>query len=270
MININSASFNYQYLLNSAHKTGSKIAEIAQTALCQLALAFAINAAAKLVLGAVFTPPVVNVMLCAIPIIFLALAITQYAYRHLNNGAIPAWAEKISGYAARSAIVTALTLKLNHYIHEWGHGAAALATYIKADPKVYVDAAGGSTSYAISYGLTGFGKLLGAQRALLFVTAAGLMTPIFTAMAEFFVAHGLSEKCPVLSELLVAHGLSQLAETIVYGLYHFPSYHGDLQHDYLKMWEMGIHPLIPIALAIALPLAQVYLQCRSSENQTTQ
>ncbi len=172
MISIHSTYFTFPQLLPSFvnRETAQKIGAIAQEALSQLVVALAVNVTARIVLGALFTPIVVNAVLCALPVILLTLVVIKIAHRCFEGSApmatLNAWAEKISGYAARSAIATALTLKLNHFIHEWGHGAAALMTYIKANPQVHFDAAGGGTDYAFSYGLTRFGKLLGEQRAM--------------------------------------------------------------------------------------------------------
>ena len=117
MISIHSTYFTFPQLLPSFvnRETAQKIGAIAQEALSQLVVALAVNVTARIVLGALFTPIVVNAVLCALPVILLTLVVIKIAHRCFEGSApmatLNAWAEKISGYAARSAIATALTLQ---------------------------------------------------------------------------------------------------------------------------------------------------------------
>lgn len=164
--------------------------------------------------------------------------------------------EKGLGHLGRFSLVNTLTLKLNHYIHEWGHAGAALACFKKAEPVVIANSIFGHTEYNISYGLTRLGTLLGKERSRLVVTASGLAMPVFCAMAELLAAHRL-KRHPKWQLLLRYHAISQLAEVFFYGLSSFYANRGKECHDFIHLWNKGgIHPIIPITLEIALPLAE--------------
>jgi len=159
---------------------------------------------------------------------------------------------------ARLSIVNTATLKLSHYIHEFGHAGAALLCYLKADPDIIVRWYEGLTEYNISYGLTKFGEFLGEHYRLLFVTSAGLFTPVLCAMTEFAVAHHIHEKHPLISEMLNCHGISQILNLALYGYHAFIVPKSMLQNDFIFLWVMGdINPLIPISLIVAIPLCEL-------------
>ncbi len=149
----------------------------------------------------------------------------------------------------------------NIAIHETGHALSALSCFKKADPLISVSPMrGGNTNYAISYGLTPFGKLLGMQNARLLTSAAGIMASTVFAMLEFGLAEQIKDQHPTISKSLNYHGISLILTDVIYGLTTFIASRADLTHDFMYLWQAGnIHPLIPITLMIAIPLIEVLL-----------
>jgi hypothetical protein len=186
---------------------------------------------------------------------FTIFIVSRIAQLFFKNQPIPAFFNSI----ARSTLVTSLTMKINNYIHEYGHAIAAHLSYINAKPEIFANFSEGSHRYAVSYGLTRFGQFLGEQRARLLITASGLMTPIFMTVAEFALAYGVCSSPQDLHEILIDHGFSQLAHAAYYSA---TTFFGDaqLENDFYQLWQMGgLHPLLTITLMLAIPIAQIIL-----------
>lgn len=225
----------------------------------KLATALVLNIAIR-VTFATFLVPQGTIITTLASLAFTTYLIIAIARKLLNNqSSLPF----LSGLA-RSTFVEAITMKMNNYIHEYGHAIAAQMTYLQASSKVFATHAEGSHSYTVSYGLSSFGQCLGEMRSRLFITAAGLLTPIFATIGEFAVAYSIFENGSEWRELLIDHGFSQLANTIFYG---GSTLLGDMQleNDFFHLWlGGGLHPLVTLGLLLAIPLAQVcVLQARS-------
>ncbi|MCE5318765.1 MAG: hypothetical protein LLG04_15560 [Parachlamydia sp.] len=268
-----SAISNYLHFPHSwpqivSRESTDRIKKIGQRAFVQLAISLSANVAFCAIFGSYMVPPSMTLLtvalgavLTATLVTFTVKAIWRRCHPAGNKPFLPVWWDQWSGRLARMSLVNTLTLKLNRYIHEWGHAGAALLTYQKAHPEVRVSFRQGSTTYAVSHGLTRFGRFLGEKRALIFTTAAGLAAPVLLAMAEFAAAHHLHEKNPAASELLHAHGASQLLDTILYtGFLAFQTSKEVTIHDSMMLWKIGsIHPVVTFVSLIALPVAELCL-----------
>lgn len=245
-----------------------RIKTIGQKAFVQLALSLSANVAFCAIFGSYMAPPGLTLLTIALGAVLTATLLTitiktiwRRCHPDPSKPCMPAWWDHWSGRLARLSFVNLLTLKLNRYIHEWGHAGAAILTYQKAHPEVRVSFRQGSTTYAISHGLTRFGRFLGEHGALIFTTAAGLAAPVLLAMAEFAAAYHLHEKNPIASELLNAHGASQLLDTVLYtGFLAFQTSKEVTIHDSMMLWKIGgIHPVVTFASLLALPIAELCL-----------
>ena len=267
-------------------ETMDKISAVGRNALVELGVALTVNLAFNFAVGFFFLPASANlltVLAAASVLTVMAVAIIKIwrsCYppdANPSQQSIDSMVHHVNDAArgvARLSIVNTLTIKLTHYIHELGHAGAATLCYIGANPEIMVRWYEGSTEYITSHGLTKFGQYLGEFNALLFVTAAGLCTPVACAMTEFAVAHQIHESHPVISEILNYHGLSQLLNVGIYGLSAFYTSKMVLQNDYILLWVVGeIHPAIPIALIIGLPLCEYlifkYLDYRKEGDPAT-
>lgn len=233
----------------------AKITEVACYVLQKFGQALVINLSIRIAFGVflVQQATVIESVVILSLTVWIVIKLAQYFFQGKE---IPLLFNSI----ARSTFVTSLTFKLNNYIHEYGHVLGAYFSFIDSKPEVFANYNEGSTSYIISNGLTRFGQFLGEQRARLFVTAAGLTSPIFFTMAEFAIAHGIIDSYPNLSEILVDHGFSQLAHAAYYGLSSFVAYEGQLENDFIQLWQLGdIHPFVSITLMLAIPLAEICL-----------
>ena len=252
-----------------SNKTMEKISAVTRNVFVELAVALAVNLSFNAAMGFFFLPASAHLL----TILAVGAAVTVIAFTIIkiwrscypqeaetscqNFAAISNNTDDAARGIARLSIVNTLTIKMTHYIHEFGHAGAAMLCYVGANPEIVVRWYEGSTEYITSHGLTKFGEYLGEFNALLFVTAAGLCTPVLCAMTEFAVAHQIHENHPIISEILNYHGLSQLLNVGIYGLSAFFTSKMILQNDFILLWVVGeIHPLIPIALIIGLPLCE--------------
>jgi hypothetical protein len=247
-------------------KTFEKINSVAASALAELTAALALNLTINAAFGVFMLPHSAHFMtaVCGLAAVglgaLLVVKIWQTCFpsqevcqKTTLNFSVQM--EGISRSLARLSIINTATLKLSHYIHEFGHAGAALLCYLQADPAIVVKWYEGMTTYNISYGLTKFGEFLGEHQAMLFVTSAGLFTPVIFALGEFTAAHLIHDNHPLASEMLNCHGVSQILNLALYGFQALDASLSILKHDFIRLWVMGgIHPLIPLTLIVALPL----------------
>jgi hypothetical protein len=186
--------------------------------------------------------------------------------------------------ALKTIIVVALTLKLQIYIHEYGHMLAALLCFKDTNPIVEAGFLSGSTTFNMSNGLTSFGQLLEIKNVILFTSAAGLMAETITSIAQFAIVLLLKGDYPKISELinhvsnrdykqisavmsdglqafareyLTIHAITQCARMTLYCVFEPDS----LGHDFYNIWKVGnIHPLVTLAVLIVIPLTQLFIK----------
>jgi hypothetical protein len=144
-------------------------------------------------------------------------------------------------------------------IHEYGHFLSALAFFEqKKYPRVRIKPFySGSTSYAISHGLTFIGNQLGKANSLTLVQASGLGASTIFAMTEFGISSLLKKSFPNLSHLMDLQGKTQLFHEILYGFSAFIGPRHDREHDLKAIWlNTGITPIIPLGITIGITLIQ--------------
>jgi hypothetical protein len=269
-----------------SQETCDRIQKVIHSAFVELAGSLALNLTINAVFGYFFLPASASFLTVACAgalIIVTAIAVSKIWQSCHPSCERPAGTpsiiqrtttaiEDIGRGIARLSFVNTATIKISHYIHEFGHYAAALATYVHADPEMIVRWYEGVTRYNISYGLTKFGQWLGEDSARLFVTAAGLLLPGICALGEFVLAHFLHENHPVISGALNYHGLSQILNVGIYGLSAFFTSKLILKNDFIFLWVVGeIHPIIPIILIAGIPLCAYltfkYLEYKSDHHE---
>lgn len=267
------SSLNYRKI-NSAwekiREVAVRISPIAIKTIVQLGLAIAVNglilSSAVTPLGAPITIALVAkiVLLSALPILFkVGLDIylnwnkpKEEAFEAAKKDLFWKGAQNLTGFSLVNAIGLAGPIPL---IHEMGHAAAAQCLFVNPRPEIKIRPfQGGATDYYVSRGLTKLGKLLGKENSILCVTAAGMAGSTLFGMVEIAIAHLIGEKHPEVSQWMTYHAVAQILNDVVYGITSFMASRLDLTHDFIRLWNLGsIHPLIPIALMVALPLIEI-------------
>jgi hypothetical protein len=121
--------------------------------------------------------------------------------------------------AVFSAVHTLMHAGIGTAIHEAGHAFSAWLLFNKASPQITIlPFRGGSTSYAISYGLTSVGELFGKETSLGIIKAAGMAFSTLTATVTLVFAGNIKEAYPCLSEGLQCAATSLLLNEVVNGL----------------------------------------------------
>jgi hypothetical protein len=239
---------NFNFHTRKSNEQVERIKWIASQAITQAATATAVSFAVRLSIGSFMLPHTFILLTSAVQVGLVLLAIQKIAGHSFHS------LEKVGGKLARLSLVNTFTLKMNHYIHEYGHALTALCTFVNANPKVRADFRGGSTTYYTSYGLTRFGELLGEERCKLLIAAAGPLASVLFGSAEIALSSMMNKDHPLIAELLSDHGFVQIAETMLYGLSAFTASKINLSHDFIYLWQYGgIHPVVPLLL-IALGL----------------
>lgn len=152
-------------------------------------------------------------------------------------------------------------------IHEVGHYLASYALFKNPGTLMTIlPFKGGDTNYAISWGLTGLGKLLGKTNCLHAVAAAGMASSMFVATLINGLSSLIQEQYPHCAEILQDFAFIQLLQEFIYGLHALLTSSQNLENDFIRLWRMGnIHPAIPLTLiAIAAFLPEIIRLCTHS------
>lgn len=244
---------NFNFSSQNTSEQVEKIKKIVSKSFTQAATSATVSAAVRVSLGTFMLPQTFIILTTAVQVGLVLIAIQKISGQHFN------FVENTTGKAARLSIINTFTLKLNHYIHEYGHALTALCTFVDSDPKVHADFRGGSTTYITSYGLTTLGKLLGEERSKLLIAAAGPLASVLFGSAEIALSTMVDQNHPLMAELLSDHGFVQIAETMLYGLSAFTASKMNLGHDFIFLWQYGgIHPVVPLLIMTLALTAGVY------------
>lgn len=261
MASITSIQHSHAFLPNDQKVESTTLSDktkrAARIAFFEISLAFAVNVGVMTFFAVPLTIGIMtNVLAGSIIGGIISTAIQIYRQRNCQNHAF-----SCTQTIARASLANTVSLAgPNIAIHEAGHAVTALSCFSGAKPEIVIHPfAGGSTSYYISE-LTKFGSFLGKHRSLLLIAGAGMMASTVFAMFEFAAAHSVKDLYPTISEYMNDHAIFQILNEVVYGITAFFANKADLNHDFVKLWQIGgIHPLIPIALIIALPLTEIFL-----------
>jgi hypothetical protein len=118
----------------------------------------------------------------------------------------------------------------------------------------------------ISNGLTRFGQLLGKERSILFVTAAGPFTGVASGFTEIVCSRLIGNNHPLIGELLNDHGFAQIMDAMVYSMSTFATSKMHLGHDFMRLWQVGgIHPSIPLTLMLMTLGAGIHITYQRKE-----
>lgn len=237
--------------------TVRKIGPVAKRALLELAAALLVNVG---VMAFSATPLSLPLLSVAILTAFIAVILKTSWQLYVQKNTGSTVVSDTGVHLARMSLMNVCGLAgPNIAIHEGGHALAALSLFRQAQPEIRISPfRGGQTSFVVSEGVSKLGKLFGEKGSLLFVGAAGMMASTIFAMIEFATAFAIQDQFPKISQFLTYHGISQLLNEIIYGITALIMHIPDLSHDFVRLWELGgIHPIIPIALMIALPLLEL-------------
>ena len=258
---ISNQNYYYQKVEQTVEKTKVWIA--AHRALTELVASLAFNVA----LISFVANPISYAALSIAATNFLVGSVVQMAYSLWKDDTLP------GQHIARTS--TAFTIGRAYpqiAIHESGHALMASSCFQNAKPKITITPfRGGMTSYTVSNGLTALGNLLGKERALVLISASGIMATTVFAMISFAIADKLQDHYPTVASCLNYEGVAFIMSEVLYGLTAFIASKEDLTHDFIYMWQKGgIHPLIPIALMITLPLLEKQLLKMRRESNASQ
>jgi hypothetical protein len=240
----------------------AKIWSVAGKAFLEISIVLAINCAVITFIAIPMTIPILtSALISGIVTCAVKTALELYLQRKDKEQRIKESVDNVQHLARISLIDTIGLAGPNIAIHEVGHAAAVLTCFRNPQPEIHIlPFKGGMTGYTISNGLTRLGKFLGNHHSLMFVAAGGMLASTIFALFEFAIADKIKDIYPMISQFMNYHAILQLFGEVLYGITAFVASKTDLSHDFVHLWMTGgIHPLIPIALIIALPLAEIAL-----------
>jgi len=156
----------------------------------------------------------------------------------------------------------------NLLIHEAGHISAALLVY--KDLKAQITIPGlfrGAVSWTKT-GLTFFGGSLGGVNSRLLVCVAGPLAAISVATSTLVVGIHLKDRLPEFSKYVILSSLVTLLYQAVYALSGLWASRGDLSHDFMMLWHVGINPIVASLFLTSIPLIAVSAYFRLKKMQS--
>lgn len=170
--------------------------------------------------------------------------------------------KKLAGFSIVNAVST---LGPNSFIHEMGHTLVGLTCFEGKPPTITVTPGFGGCTSMKSYGLKWFGTIIGESSSLVLFSAGGVLASTFWCVGILIFAAKIREKMPEMSQLLQLQGYSQVWNEVLYGLSAFSVSKNNISHDFIAMWNGGIHPVLPIAVLLAAPLlTQDYISLKKN------
>lgn len=247
------------YLSEKIQSIKSRISPLAIATLVKLGTAIAFNYVIMNYFTAPFCVPYTVEWLNRALLLSTVYAIPKVALDIYRRKQTEDVVTKGINHMAGVSIVNGVGLAgINLAIHEAGHVLTAWLCFKRPDitvnPKPYRE---WESEYSVSRGLTYFGRLLGKRKSILLTTIAGIFVSTGFGMTEFASAYHIRDRYPNLSQWMNYHAISQIFNEIVYGLV---ADRRNLSNDFVRLRRMGgIHPMIPIGLMIALPVAEIAL-----------
>jgi hypothetical protein len=138
--------------------------------------------------------------------------------------------------------------------HEAGHVLALHALLKNPQPQVrLIPFFGGSTSFRVKEA-TALGQWIGKDWIMPLVSAAGPLLSL--SLSTLGLLFGLShlKSYPDTSRCLI---VASLVDFLIHTLYAFSALWIDptnFANDFVALWSVGIHPLVPIFLMVAVPI----------------
>jgi hypothetical protein len=142
-------------------------------------------------------------------------------------------------------------------IHEAGHALAAFLLYKNAHPQISIHSLFEGNTTWINQGLSPLGSLLGEPQVKFLALSVGPLAIVLAASAGFLSAIQLQKSYPKVSKCACFAALFSLVYHIRYALSALTASKPNMAHDFVQLWNYGIHPLTAAGFIAGVPLAFV-------------
>jgi len=145
--------------------------------------------------------------------------------------------------------------------HEMGHAITSYIMYIDPDPIIQIHPfIGGETSY-LAEKLTLFGQFLGKKTANALISASGCFVTVIFSLLMLFISRKKSHTSEI-SIYLATAAIYTLASDSFYAFSALTSTSSN--HDFVGLWQIGIHPLFSTFLFLISPFLLVLFNKKKS------
>lgn len=157
--------------------------------------------------------------------------------------------------------------------HEAGHALCAMAMYKNAHPKITITFDPpfneGYTQWH-NKDLTVLGQALGRDKAAIICSAGGTGLSLLVATTQLILANKYDKSHPEFSRYLIASAISSFIHHLIYALSALWESAKNRSHDFLQLWNAGIHPLLSASTIVAIPIVVrgILFACEKKESQT--
>ena len=142
----------------------------------------------------------------------------------------------------------------NLLIHEFGHVLAASMVYSNLSSQIELT---GLFKAVISWyksDNTMFGNIIGDLNSRLLICIAGPLSATFAGSLGLIAGFYLKELFSEFSRYLILSSIITIAYQVLYALTAMLTSKNDLGHDFVMLWQIGIHPLISSLILTCIPL----------------
>lgn len=239
------------------------IRDLAQKTLGELAISLAMGSVCSLFVA---TPAGIGLIAAAIAVQTIANLAIRSFIAYSDNRAKPdpsCETPEIARWLAPALFASATLSNGQILVHESGHALAARALLQQGRPSIsLIPFRGGFTEFFPNR-LSSLGKLIGKDRVMPFVSAAGPLFSLGVSSIAFAAGLAVSDQKPELSRMLIVAALLDFFVHIIYAISAFFANPADMTHDFVSLWIAGVHPAIPLALMVATLAFFVFRQAHS-------
>jgi hypothetical protein len=142
----------------------------------------------------------------------------------------------------------------NMLIHELGHVVAASTVYSNLTSQIRLT---GIFKAAVTWDKscnTMFGNVIGDLSSRLLVCMAGPLAATFVGTLGLIAGFHLKERFPEFSKYLTLSSLITIACQVLYALTAILAFESDLGHDFVMLWQVGIHPIVSSLILASFPI----------------
>ncbi len=141
----------------------------------------------------------------------------------------------------------------NILVHEVGHLGAVSLIHRSAKTQISVDGlfAGSTTWYSCKY--TFLGRLLGPMNSQIIIAAAGPIAAVALATLGIILALELSGLNLHLRECIFFSSIFSIIQHVEYALSALVTRPDNLAHDFVSLWQCGVHPIVSAVCLVAIP-----------------
>lgn len=138
--------------------------------------------------------------------------------------------------------------------HEIGHAIGSWLVYKHASPNITIYPFRGGFTLFNRMSLSAFGKTLGKVGSVFFTTILGPALSLLISSSLLTIGISLFKTNRQLSKYLISCSSIDFLNHANYAYSALRTNPSDLSHDFVRLWQLGLHPIVSFSFIVAIPI----------------